>query len=31
MTSQEAMAEVFWTAFKALSKQEQAAVVDRLF
>jgi hypothetical protein len=29
MTSKEATAEVFWTAFKALPKPEQAAIVAR--
>lgn len=29
MTAKEAMAEVFWTAFKALSKKEQEAIVTR--
>jgi len=30
MTSTEATAEVFWTAFRALSKKEREAVVERL-
>jgi len=30
MTSKEATAEIFWTAFKALSKKEQEAVLARL-
>lgn len=30
MTAKEATAEVFWTAFKALSKKEREAVVARL-
>ena len=30
MTATEATAEVFWTAFRALSKKEREAVVERL-
>jgi len=30
MASKEATAEIFWTAFKALSKKEQEAVLARL-
>jgi hypothetical protein len=30
MTSRDATAEVFWTAFRALSKKEREAVVQRL-
>ncbi|MDD5453313.1 MAG: hypothetical protein PHZ21_03415 [Candidatus Bipolaricaulis sp.] len=30
MTATEATAEVFWTAFKALPKKEQEAVIARL-
>ena len=30
MTATEATAEVFWTAFRALSKKEKEAVVERL-
>ena len=30
MTTTEATAEVFWTAFRALSKKERAAIVERL-
>ena len=30
MTTTEATAEVFWTAFRALSKKEREAVVERL-
>ena len=30
MTAKEATAEIFWTAFKALPKPEQAAIVARL-
>lgn len=30
MTTREATAQVFWTAFKALPKPEQAAIVARL-
>jgi hypothetical protein len=30
MTAREATAEVFWTAFRALSKKEREAVVERL-
>jgi hypothetical protein len=30
MTTTEATAEVFWTAFRALSKEEREAVVERL-
>lgn len=30
MTVTEATAEVFWTAFRALSKKEREAVVERL-
>lgn len=30
MTTTEAAAEVFWTAFRALSKKEREAVVERL-
>ena len=30
MTSKEATAEIFWMAFKALSKKEQEAVLARL-
>ncbi len=30
MTDKEATAEIFWTAFKALSKEEQEAVLARL-
>jgi len=30
MTTKEATAEIFWTAFKALPKPEQAAIVARL-
>jgi hypothetical protein len=30
MTSTEATAEVFWTAFRSLSKKEREAVVERL-
>lgn len=31
MTTSEAAAEVFWTAFKALRKSEREAVIQRLF
>ncbi len=30
MTSTEATAEVFWTAFRSLSRKEREAVVERL-
>ena len=30
MATEEATAEIFWTAFKALPKPEQAAIVSRL-
>ncbi len=30
MTTVDATAEVFWTAFRALSKKERAAIVERL-
>ncbi len=30
MTATEATAEVFWTAFRSLSKKEREAVVERL-
>ena len=30
MTATQATAEVFWTAFRALSKKEREAVVERL-
>lgn len=30
MTTTEATAEVFWTAFRALSKKEREAVVEKL-
>ncbi len=30
MTTKEATAEVFWTAFKALPKREQEAIIARL-
>ncbi len=30
MTTIEATAEVFWTAFRALSKKEREAIVERL-
>lgn len=30
MTGTEATAEVFWTAFRALSKKERGAVVEKL-
>lgn len=30
MTTTEATAEIFWTAFRALSKKERAAIVERL-
>ncbi|MCL5773309.1 MAG: hypothetical protein M1536_02890 [Firmicutes bacterium] len=31
MTVREATAEVFWTAFHALSKKERDAVIEKLF